>query len=140
MAEQPPRLIKKPRVKKADKLDHMVEQHERYLRRDRRSPVWIRVKRAGQEGEDVVGRVQCLVRYNKCRKKYGNGGWRAVVDNPRDPHPGWSGVKEVYMEVGEEEVQVTLNDVEWEEVRAWEEVTMGRWGGGGGVGVPSRVG
>ena len=130
MAEQPPRLIKKPRVKKADKLDHMVEQHERYLRRDRRSPVWIRVKRAGQEGEDVVGRVQCLVRYNKCRKKYGNGGWRAVVDNPRDPHPGWSGVKEVYMEVGEEEVQVTLNDVEWEEVRAWEEVTMGRWGGG----------
>ena len=46
----------------------MVEQHERYLRRDRRSPVWIRVKRAGMEGEDVVGRVQCLVKYNKCRQ------------------------------------------------------------------------
>ena len=41
----------------------------------------------------------------------------------------------VCMEVGEdleEEVQVTLAEVEctWEEVRAWEEVAMGRWWGG----------
>ena len=50
--------IKKPIVKTTDELDHMVEQHERprYLRRGRRSPVWIRVKRAGEE-EDIVGRV-----------------------------------------------------------------------------------
>ena len=52
-----------------------------------------------------------------------------MLDNPSDPHPGWSGVKEVYIEAGEEEVQVTLAEVEWEEVRAWDEVTMGRWGG-----------
>ena len=44
MAEQPPRLVKRPRVKKADKIAHLVEQHERYMRRDRSSPVWVRVK------------------------------------------------------------------------------------------------
>ena len=52
---KPPRLVKRPRVKKADKIAHRVEQHERYMRRDRSSPVWVRVKRAGEEGGDMVG-------------------------------------------------------------------------------------
>ena len=68
MAEQPSRLVKRPRVNKVDRIAHLVEQHERYMRRDRSSPVWICVKRAGEEGGDVVGKVQYLVRHNRCKK------------------------------------------------------------------------
>ena len=33
---------------KADRIAHLVEQHERYMRRERSSPVWVRVKGAGE--------------------------------------------------------------------------------------------
>ena len=58
MTEQPPRLVKRPRVNTADRIAHLVGQHERHVRRDRSIPVWIRVKMAGEEGGDVVGKVQ----------------------------------------------------------------------------------
>ena len=59
------------------------------MRRDRSSPVWVRViKGAGEEGGDVVGEVQYLVRHNRCKKKWSEGGWRAVLDNPSDPTQG----------------------------------------------------
>ena len=85
MAEQPPRLVKRPRVNKADKIAHLVEQHERYMRRDRSSPVWVRVKGAGEEGGDVVGKVQYLIRHNRCKKKYSEGGGGQCWITPATP-------------------------------------------------------
>ena len=111
MSDQPSRLVQRLRVNTADRIANLVKQHERYMRRDRSSPVWIRVKRAGEEGGDVVGKVQYLVRHSMCKKKYSDGVWSAVLDNPSNPHPGWTEAGEVYIVVREEEVQVTLAEV-----------------------------
>ena len=77
MAEQPTtcRLVKRPRANKADRIAHLVDQHERYTRRDGSSPVWIRVKTAGEEGRHVVGKVQSLVRHYRCKQstRFGRG-------------------------------------------------------------------
>ena len=53
-----------------------------------------------------------------------------MLDNSSNPHPGWTEVREVYIVVGEEEVQVARAEVEWEDVVDRQEVTMGRRGGG----------